>query len=367
LISKAGTTKVDTSSLSIRAGEFVAEEAERLMDQDAVVDAACAEIVALTKDRQCVLIFAAGVSHGQHVQRILQDRYGLECGFVCGETASGERDEILARFRGEAASGLFHAQPLKYLANANLLTTGFDSPRVDCVVLLRPTMSPGLVVQMVGRAFRLHPGKNDALVLDFGGNIQRHGPVDQIKAPHGNRTGSGGEAPAKECPQCHSVIAAGYARCPDCGYEFPEPEWGRHDATASTAGILTGQVTTTVFEVRDEQYSVHRKRGTPADAPRTMRVDYLIGLGTWKSEWVCFEHEGYARKKAEAWWRARADWPVPATAEEAVRLANEGLLRPTKTITVRQVAGDKYDRIIGCSLVTEHQAAAATADSLIPF
>ena len=71
-----------------------------------------------------------------------------------------------------------------------MLTTGFDAPHIDCVVLLRPTLSPGLYYQMVGRGFRLHPGKMNCLVLDFGGNVVRHGPVAQtLPADDGNRFG----------------------------------------------------------------------------------------------------------------------------------------------------------------------------------
>ncbi|MDW8265691.1 MAG: hypothetical protein RMJ52_10185, partial [Gemmataceae bacterium] len=73
----------------------------------------------------------------------------------------------------------------------------------------------GLYYQMVGRGFRLHPGKENCLVLDFGGNVLRHGPVDQIKVRE-RPAEEGGRAPAKECPECHSLIAA--------GYEFPPAE-----------------------------------------------------------------------------------------------------------------------------------------------
>jgi DNA repair protein RadD len=141
------------------------------------------------------------------------------------------------------------------------------------------------------------------------------------------------------------LIAAGYARCPDCGYEFPPPERTRHDAKASEAGILSGQVTTTRYVVRDVFYSVHHKRGAPDDAPRTMRVDYQVGWHEYKSEWVCFEHTGYARAKAVQWWQRRSRERVPETAEEAVALARSGRLAETKAITVRSVAGEEYDRI----------------------
>jgi len=348
LVTKAGKTKVDTSGLHVRAGEFVADEVENLVDQDSVVEAACREIVEATQDRQSVLIFAAGVAHGRHVVRALQEKHGLECGFVCGETPAAERDELLARFR-RVSGGLFGREPLKYLCNVNVLTTGFDAPNIDCVALLRPTASAGLFYQCVGRGFRLHDGKQNCLVLDFGGNVLRHGPVDQLKIKDKSSSGSG-EAPAKECPECQSVIAAGYSTCPDCGYQFPPPERQKHEAQASEAGILSGQVTITTFKVEDVSYSVHTKRGAAEDAPKTMRVDYQVGLNEYKSEWVCVEHEGYARRKAEQWWRKRSPDPVPDTAERAVQLAECGAVAPPTYITVRAVAGEPYERIVDYEL-----------------
>ncbi len=349
LITKAGLARVDTSELHVRAGEFIAGEVEELMNEDRLVEAACSEIIELTRDRRSVLIFASGVEHGRHVQRVMQETHGVECGFVCGETPTGERDELLSRFRGVAADGLFEQKPLKYLCNVNVLTTGFDAPNVDCVVLLRPTLSPGLYYQMVGRGFRLSLGKENCLVLDFGGNVLRHGPIDQIKAQSKPAAGSG-EAPAKECPECHSLISAGYAVCPDCGYEFPSPEKTKHDANASNAGILSGQVTDTDFDVLDVAYSVHTKRGADDDAPKTMRVEYRVGLDYWVSEWVCFEHTGFARRKAEQWWLRRSPDPIPATAEDAVAIAETGGVANAEKITVRSVVGEQFDRIVGYEL-----------------
>ena len=336
LVTKAGKEKADVDQLHVRAGEFIAGEVEDLMDQDRLVTAACAEIVALAHDRRSCLVFASGVKHGQHVARVLGEMSGQECGFVCGETPTAQRDELLERFRNG---------DLRYLANVNVLTTGFDAPNIDCVALLRPTMSPGLFYQMCGRGFRLHPGKANCLVLDFGGNVLRHGPVDHIRVREMAGNGNG-EAPAKECPECQSVIAAGYAVCPDCGYQFPPPDRQRHDAKASEAGILSGQVTDTEYEVQDVTYSVHTKRGAPEDAPRTFRVDYRLGLTHWQSEFVCFEHDGYARQKAAAWWRQRSPDPVPETAQRAVEIAEGGGLAHTEKITVRSIVGERYDRIV---------------------
>jgi DNA repair protein RadD len=175
LRSRAGKATADTSDIHVRGGEFVAGELEDRMDEDALVEAACAEVVAATEHRRSVLLFCSGVRHGEHVVRVLREKHGVECGFVEGGTPAKERDELIARFKAGGAGGL------KYLANVNVLTTGFDAPNVDCVAMLRPTMSPGLYYQMVGRGFRLAEGKTECLVLDFGDNVLRHGPVDAIR------------------------------------------------------------------------------------------------------------------------------------------------------------------------------------------
>jgi len=340
LRTKAGTLKPDTEKLHVRGGEYIAGEVEDLMDDDNLLLSACREITEYTKDRKSVLIFASGVRHGQHICRVMTERHKVECGFVCGETLPFERDEALRRFR---------AGDLKYLCNVNVLTTGFDAPNIDCVALVRPTLSPGLYYQMVGRGFRLHPGKTDCLILDFGGNVLRHGPVDQIRLSESSSNGNG-EAPAKECPECHEIIAAGYAACPQCGYVFPPPQRQKHDATASSEGILSDQTTRAEHEVADVFYAVHVKRDAPPDTPRTMRVDYRIAFNEYVSEWVCLEHTGYARHRAEQWWRARSNEAVPDTIDEAVELAEAGALAQTLSVTVQRKPGEKYDRVVGYEL-----------------
>ncbi|GAA4443224.1 DEAD/DEAH box helicase [Novipirellula rosea] len=345
LISKAGVNRADFGGLHLRAGEFVSEEVESLVNNDALVSAACAEIVELTADRRAVLIFASSVAHGRRVIEVLQANHGIECGFVTGETPADERDEMLARFRGDAPTSLLEPEPLRFLCNVNVLTTGFDAPRVDCVVMLRPTMSPGLLYQCVGRGFRLHPAKQDCLVLDFGGNIERHGPIDQIKPKDKAKRPDQGP-PAKECEKCHALVACGYANCPECGHPFPPPQREAHDAEASEAGVLSGEVTDIEHDVQDIIYRIHRKRDADEDAPRCLRVDYMIGLDHWQSEFICIEHSGYARRKAEAWWRDRCLDPCPTSAEVALDIADAGLIAATETLTVRSITGQKYDRII---------------------
>jgi len=339
LVTKGGREDLDTGGLHVRAGEFVADEVEALMDKQERVESACAEIIEHTRDRKSCLVFTSGIQHATHVADTLR-RSGARVATVFGETPDKERAQTIADFR---------AGRVKFLVNVNVLTHGFDAPNVDCVAMLRPTMSPGLYYQMVGRGFRLCDGKQDCLVLDFGGNVLRHGPVDAIRIREAGSNGHG-EAPAKKCPECNALIATGYATCPQCGYVFPPPERQMHDAKASSAGILSGQVTTAEHEVQETYYTVHVKRDAPPDHPRTMRVEYLIGWQHYVSEWICVEHSGWARQKAESWWRQRSNVPLPDNAEEAVRLAEAGALSKTLAVTVRSITGEKYDRIVGYKL-----------------
>jgi DNA repair protein RadD len=316
------------------------------MDNSQLVDAACREIVSLTQDRKSVLIFTSSVEHCKHVAERIAAYSGMECGIVTGDTSPGLRSEIIARFKGEEVPADFFSSkaPLKYLANVNVLTTGFDATNTDCIVLLRPTNSAGLLVQMVGRGTRLHPGKIDCLILDYGGNIMRHGPVDMIQVKEPGK--GSGEAPAKKCPECLALIYAAYMTCPECGYKFPPPDTSNLNARAESAGVLSGQVDYSDYDVHSIEYSVHRKRGAPDDAPKTMRIEYTIGFCQYQNEWVCPEHSGYARNKFEAWWRKLSKVPPPTSAADAVRLADDGALaKPTKII-VKSVAGEKFDRIV---------------------
>ena len=208
------------------------------------------------------------------------------------------------------------------------------------------------IVGNCGRGTRLSPdtAKIDCLVLDYGENILRHGPVDMITVR--DKTPGNGDAPAKKCPECLTLIHAGYRMCPECGYEFPPPEQKNLSQRASTAGVISGQVDYTDYEVLETFYSVHEKRYADPDTPRTMRVDYRIGFNEYKSEWLCPEHSGYARDKFVKWWRERAAGgvPIPDTAYEATALANDGALAEPESITVKTVAGEKFERITGWRL-----------------
>ncbi len=362
LKSKSGKVKADLASLDVRGGEFVTAQAIEAMDKYTITNSAVAEIVALTENRRSVLIFATSVEHCQHILAELRkalgrgkaDSAGGGCEMLTGQTRADQRAQILSRFRGEQiATDLFGTTKpaIKYLVNVNVLTTGFDAPNVDCVVLLRPTASPGLLVQMIGRGTRLCEGKEDCLILDYGGNILRHGPVDAIRiADKTSESKGSGEAPAKECLQCQELLHAAFRNCPECGFEFPIATKATIDDKASDEFILSEQIEDTTYAVHAVHYSVHTKRGADEFAPKTMRVEYEIGFRSYVSEWVCPEHDGWARKRFVKWWQARSCCDVPYTAQRAVELCMDGALSKPEDITVRSFSGKSFDRVIGYSL-----------------
>jgi DNA repair protein RadD len=162
-------------------------------------------------------------------------------------------------------------------------------------------------------------------VLDFAGNVARHGPIDAVN-PHEPGAG-GGEPPVKICPDCRSILPAATRTCPDCGHAFPPPE-PKIEATASSLAVLSSGKSDWV-RVSTIGYRRHEKPGRPP----SLRVDYHCGLVLHR-EWICIEHSGFPREKAVAWWRRRApDLPVPMTVDDA--LARTERLRVPAEIAVR--------------------------------
>lgn len=345
LVSKQPATRLDVSKVGTRAGDFIARDLAAAVDQDAITRAAVTEIIAHGRDRRSWLAFCSGVEHARHVAEEL-GRQGISCRTIFGDTPKDERDAILAAFkRGE----------IRALASMGVLTTGFNAPGVDLIALLRPTQSAGLYVQMVGRGTRLAQGKENCLVLDFAGNVRRHGPIDLVR-PKRPGDGGGGEAPTKVCPDCDSIIALSATECPDCGYVFPAREV-KIAPTAATLPVLSPKQQW--LPVTGVSYSRHDKAG----GRPSLKVTYSCGLATY-SEWVCLEHQGYARQKAAEWWRKRAPGcPVPLSVADA--LAQTSRLARPSDISVRP--SGRYLEISGyrfapCAHPTPASAPSATGN-----
>ena len=316
----------------MRGGEFVAKELEIAVDTDFVTKAAVAEFVEFGAARRSWIAFCTGVDHAEHVRDEVRRR-GISCEMVSGKTPKGERDRILRAFK---------AGQIRCLTNCSVLTTGFDAPNIDLIAMLRPTLSPGLYCKIVGRGTRLADGKENCLILDFAGNVKRHGPVDQISVRTASASAGDKDAVrAKECPDCATLLHLGALECPTCGHSFRREEepLPKHDVRADATHSILSTGAPTWVPVQSMQAFSHEKLGSPT----SMRVEYFCGLATQK-EWVTFEHRGFPRAKAEAWWRRMGGaLPVPATVKEAMTRIRE--LARVEAIQVRP--NGKYFDIVG--------------------
>jgi DNA repair protein RadD len=106
-----------------------------------------------------VLFFGCSVRHAQAIALLLR-RAGRSAAVITGETPASLRREWISDFR---------AGTLQFLCNYGVLTTGFDAPQIRVVVVARPTASPLLYEQMIGRGMRgpRNGGKEECLVIDM--------------------------------------------------------------------------------------------------------------------------------------------------------------------------------------------------------
>ena len=123
--------------------------------------------------RKSILLFACSVDHAKNISVILNACLKIKSHYVVGEMDRQDRLNAIKQFRsGE----------LEVLCNYGVLTTGYDSPNIDCVIVARPTMSQLLYTQMVGRGLRgkKSGGTENCLVIDIHDDIQQHNNTKKL-------------------------------------------------------------------------------------------------------------------------------------------------------------------------------------------
>ncbi|KAG2414632.1 hypothetical protein HFD88_003823 [Aspergillus terreus] len=107
--------------------------------------------------RKSTLVFCVDVDHTRKLTEAFRDA-GIDARYITAKTPRDVRAAQLHAFRA-------HQFPV--LLNCGLFTEGTDIPNIDCVLLARPTRSRNLLIQMIGRGLRLHPGKKDCHIIDM--------------------------------------------------------------------------------------------------------------------------------------------------------------------------------------------------------
>ena len=365
--------------------------------------------MALSKDRNRVLVFASSVAHAEALESVLGASTGDLVTVVTGETPKPQREAVIKAFGTNGKK--------MYLINVGVFTTGFDAPNVDCVAICRSTMSAGLFYQILGRGMRKLDGKDDFLVLDFGGNFEEHGdPTDHnfgrkeekdqrlycedcdlVQMAEADSCSNCGKVLAhKECPKCLSQVPKKWAVCKskldkehlfseDCGWDFlakrcrnlmpdkseclaiisEEQEFCTNCQNAIDRAIQEGNnINNSCFTKKEEPvwwrveettYALH----TPKDENKrpTLRVTYkcykedydeLVGdkvkTNARFMEWICLEHEGFAKTKATNWWRQVSRCTCPDSIVEAEELIKKGGVRDPSLVLVDN--DGKWKRVV---------------------
>ena len=342
-------TKLDTEGVKKQGGDFQAKDLQRKVNKAEVTSAAVAEALDLAADRSHCLWFSTGIEHAEAIGAELESHGET---VVVIHSKSPTRDADLAAFL---------AGEIRHCVNYGILTTGFDFPALDCIIMLRPTKSPGLWVQMLGRGTRPFYAegfdlstvvgrlaaiaasvKQNCLVLDFAYNTAEMGPINDPKLPKKKGKG-GGDAPIKTCgrtgdPPVSNIVEGtsdpdkGGGRtgcgawnhpsarnCVQCGAEFTfEVKFGADASTSALLADSSGAYEKPVvneFKVSRVSYEIHKKPGRPD----SIRVFYYCGLRRF-SHYVLPEHGGNPRKRSEHWWMLHGGGAMPESTLECRRV-----------------------------------------------
>ena len=290
-VTRRTETAFDLSSVPIRNGDFAGDALQQAVNHQDITSQVVSEIVRYGANRRSWMLFSSGVRHAENVAEMLRN-YGVPAAHVSGEMPKGERDAVIEDFK----SGSIRA-----IVNHGVLTTGFDHPPVDLIAMLRPTMSPGLWVQMVGRGLRPSPatGKENCLVLDFGRNTERLGPVNDPVIPKGRGGATAGPPPIRVCPECFTYLHLSVKVCTNCGYVFPV------ESKVDTQSALLEVIAADSPNVQwfDVDRPIYTKQISATGQPM-LKVTYVCGAKSFR-EYVLLEHSGVAQKVARAWWKKR--------------------------------------------------------------
>lgn len=347
-VPKRTSFELDVSDVGMSAGDYNLKQVQDAVNTDQNTYDALSEAAYYGRDRQSWMVFASGVEHAEACCAVL-NLHGVPTTVVHSRVAHADRVQRLEDYK---------AGRYRCIVGNNILTTGFDHPPLDLIIMLRPTMSSVLWVQMLGRGTRpydpLNPGdvdprafplfKHDCLVLDFAGNTRRLGPINDPVLPRApNETGGGGGAPYRICrPEdggCNCFSHARAVVCEHCGMPFTAAS-ANIENTADTAVLLKSDLPQveyfTVQKVLYQRWE-GRKSGTPS-----LKVTYICGVRGF-NKFVTLEADGWGGKSARDWWRQHHASEPPETVDDALLYTDE-LKIPSR---VRVWVNKKYPEVLG--------------------
>jgi superfamily II DNA or RNA helicase len=170
-------------AINSRNGDFKEEELLQVVNEEELVRLSVESTIRICEkqNRRSVMIFCVNIEHAENVFKEFQKQTSDPVGII----HSKRKISTDGRTRSVADNDDFEIQAFtkghrRYFINVGKLTTGFDFKGISCICLYRPTASVVLYSQMAGRGLRVDDGKENCLLLDYGQNIERHGPLDEL-------------------------------------------------------------------------------------------------------------------------------------------------------------------------------------------
>lgn len=159
--------EINLKNVKVCGSEYEEESLLQEMRRVGIEDLVIQEIEIFEKSRKSILVFVEFI---EILEKIKKKRPDLE--YVTGSTPPDQRANLLHRFK---------AGQIKTLLNVGVLTTGFDHPELDTVIVAKATKSLSLWYQIIGRGQRIAPGKSDCLVVDMCDNLSVLGDVQKLE------------------------------------------------------------------------------------------------------------------------------------------------------------------------------------------
>lgn len=210
----------DLTGVKTSMGDYVKNQLSAVMEADNVLIGDAIEHYKKLCGGKRAAVFCTSVRHSEQVAKAFTEA-GIPAAHMDGETPDVERASIIKRF----ADG-----DIKVICNVEILTTGFDlamhagrDVTVEAIIMLRPTQSLALYLQIIGRGLRRKP--EPCIILDHAGNTMRHGlPCeDREWTLEDSKKGKRGEMEqairVRECHSCYMPHKPA-PRCPNCGFIY---------------------------------------------------------------------------------------------------------------------------------------------------
>jgi DNA repair protein RadD len=316
LTSKETKIKMDTKEVGLLASDFNKKQLASKFDVKAITENIVCELIKYKDIRKHWLVFAIDIAHAEHItQSLIEHEIAAAC--IHSQQKGVDASEIIDFFK----EGGFQA-----LVSVAKLTVGFDAPNVDLVALLRPTISPVLHIQMIGRGLRTCKGKKDCLILDFARNLERLGPIDNVTIPRKAVKYKAGAAKTKTCPECSEIVALSAKRCTYCNFTFSTQV--KLEETASELAVIGRQSNIKEYIVERVAYKKHTSKNS---GNISVQVTYFCGMLGF-NEWISFSTHPRAKLETKKWWNRRGVTRIPLNIAEALKICER--LKTPKAIFV---------------------------------